>query len=398
MSMPHRCLHVVQISFFNDPARRPPVELLVAWPTLVNVAEAAVRAGVRVSVAQASTHSEHVTSNGVAYYFLPFGRAPSGTSDRTAFRELLLELAPDVFHVHGMAFSEDVIYLHELAPAVPIVLQDHADGLPRFWRRTSWRRGVSVADGLSFCSVEQARPFIAAGLISPLTQHYAIPESTCRFTPGDLQEARRLTGIEGAPAVLWVGHLDVNKDPLTVLAGISAASRALPHLQLFCCFGKAPLLHEVQGRVAKDPALRGRVHLLGQVPHERVEQLMRAADIFVSGSHRESTGYSLIEAMACGLSPVVTDIPSFRSLTGGGRVGALWRCGDAHTLRDALLSVAARVSPEARTQARMHFIRELSLEALGSKLASMYNDLVERKRAQSGRSALVPDDSMIGTS
>jgi glycosyltransferase involved in cell wall biosynthesis len=189
--------------------------------------------------------------------------------------------------------------------------------------------------------------------------------------------------------VLWVGHLDANKDPLTVLEGISAALRELPQLQLFCCFGSAPLLDEVRNRIAADPLLRARAHLLGRVPHERVEQLMRAADIFVAGSHREGSGYSLIEALACGLSPVVTDIPSFRSLTADARVGALWRCGHAPSLCEALLSVAARVSPQLRTQVRAHFERELSFEALGSKLAAMYQAVIERERAQSGRGAEV---------
>ena len=41
----------------------------------------------------------------------------------------------------------------------------------------------------------------------------------------------------------------------------------------------------------------------------RVEELMRAADIFTLGSHREGSGYALTEALACGLPPVVTDIP-----------------------------------------------------------------------------------------
>jgi glycosyltransferase involved in cell wall biosynthesis len=385
--MARRSMHVLQISFFNDPAGRQPAELLVAWPTLVDVAEAAGRAGVRVSVIQASSHSEQLTLNGVNYHFLPFGRAPSTRADRTAFRELLRMLAPDIFHVHGLGFPRNVLSLHALAPAVPIVLQDHADRPPPFWRRLTWRRCLSVAAGVSFCAADQAQPFIDAGLVSPPTQCYTIPESTCRFTRSDQQEARRITGIGGVPAVLWVGHLDANKDPLTVLEGISAAARVLPQLRLFCCFSSAPLLHQVQDRIATDPVLRDRVQLLGRVPHERIEQLMRAADIFVAGSHREGSGYSLIEALACGLSPVVTDIPSFRSLTGDGRVGALWRCGDAHSLCEALLSVAARQNSEARAQVCAHFERELSFEALGSKLAAMYDDLLERKRAQSARRA-----------
>ena len=107
-----------------------------------------------------------------------------------------------------------------------------------------------------------------AGLIRSETQLYEIPESTSRFVPGDREEARRITGIGGDPAVLWVGHLNSNKDPLTVLQGISAAARDLPGLQLYCCFGVAPLLREVQDRIAADLELRERVHLLGRVPHE----------------------------------------------------------------------------------------------------------------------------------
>ena len=41
-----------------------------------------------------------------------------------------------------------------------------------------------------------------------------------------------------------------------------------------------------------------------------------AADVFVSGSHSEGSGYALIEAMSAGVVPVVTDIPSFRAIAG----------------------------------------------------------------------------------
>jgi glycosyltransferase involved in cell wall biosynthesis len=154
----------------------------------------------------------------------------------------------------------------------------------------------------------------------------------------------------------------------------------LPDLQVYCCFGTAPLLHAVQRRIALDPLLRGRVHLLGRVPHDRIEQLMRAADFFVLGSHREGSGYSLIEALACGLPPVVTDIPSFRSLTGDGIVGALWQCGDPRELCQALLSLASKPQPTIREAVRAHFDAELSCTALGRKLHAMYQDLLQRQQ------------------
>jgi glycosyltransferase involved in cell wall biosynthesis len=395
--MSRQPLHVVQISFFSDPARRFPVDLLREWPTLSAVAEAASRAGVRVSVVQASHHAQRLTRDSVDYYFLPIDEV-SGSSAGTPLADLLPGLAADVFHVHGLGFPSHVLLLSALAPGVPMILQDHADRVPRLWRRALWRRGLAAAKGVSFCSVAQAQPFIDAGLIRTDTQLYSIPESTSRFTPGDREVARRATRLAGAPAILWVGHLDDNKDPLTVLEGISDATRALPGLQLFCCFGAAPLMRDVRARVATDHALRSRVHLLGSVPHTTIEQLMRAADLFVLGSHRESTGYSLIEALSCGLPPVVTDIPSFRSLTGEGAVGALWQCGDARSLCDALLSVAARANSQARSEARAHFERELSPDALGSKLAAMYQDVLERKQGPQGVEAWTPPNAAAGTS
>ncbi len=383
--------HVAQISFFSDPEDRAPARLLDAWPTLVDIAEAVCRSEHRVSVIQASTHSEHLVRNRVDYYFLPFGNGLPAFRAKDGLCELLDELAPDVLHVHGLGFPRDVLTLAALAPGVPIILQDHASHPPRLWRRASWRRGMSAAAGIAFCSLEQARPFANAGLVHPDTAIYEIPESTSRFTPGDKEQARRELEVGGDPLVLWVGHLDENKDPLTVLDGISAAARTLPDLQLWCCFGKAPLLHEVRNRIAADAALRSRVHLVGHVSHERVEQLMRAADLFVLGSHREGSGYSLIEALACGLPPVVTDIPSFRSLTAAGTVGKLWPCGDSHALCEALRSIAVRVDLGMRAAVRAHFERELSFDALGSKLATMYVDVLERKRGNATSMAAAPN-------
>jgi glycosyltransferase involved in cell wall biosynthesis len=100
--------------------------------------------------------------------------------------------------------------------------------------------------------------------------------------------------------------------------------------------------------------------------------LMHAADLFVLGSHREGGNTSLIEALATGLPPVVTDISSSRSLLGHGAAGFLWRPGDARSLGDALVRAAAAIGPETRARARAHFDSHLSSSALGRELAAAY--------------------------
>ena len=376
-------MHVAQISFFNDPQGRAPERLLEAWPSLVDVAEAASTANVRVSVLQASIHTHSFTQRDVDYHFLPFGRAPGAEAHRKDLEQLLHALGADVFHVHGLSFVHDVARLAELRPATPILLQDHADRVPPFWRRGRWRAALARSTAVSFCARAQAEPFKRARLIPSHARILQIPESTSRFTPGDRARARRLTALQGNPAVLWVGHLDENKDPLTVLDGLSAAMHSLPDLQLHCCFGTAPLLHEVEERIARDRLLRPRVHLLGRVTHERVEELMRAADLFVLGSHREGSGYSLIEALACGLPPLVTDIPSFRALTAGS-VGRLWPPGEAAGLTEALYGIVPELGAPMRAAVRAHFDRELSSAALGAKLATAYGGLIQAPAETTG--------------
>jgi glycosyltransferase involved in cell wall biosynthesis len=377
-------LHVAQIGFHIDPQGREPARLMEDWPTLIDVAEAAERAGTRVSVVQACSRTETLHRNGVSYHFFAADPRALTAACASGFGPLIRSLKADVFHVHGLCFPADAQILADIAPGVPILLQDHASRPPpiwRQWRRRAWRRGFAVASAISFCATEQSQPFAAAGLLGERTEIYEIPESSSRFTPGDQMEARERTHLTGDPCLLWVGHLDTNKDPLTVLAGISAAARELPRLRLYCCFANAPLLGAVQRRIATDAQLRDRVHLLGRLPHQRIELLMRAADIFVLGSHREGSGYSLIEALACGLPPVVTDIPSFRSLTGTGSVGKLWPCDDPRALCQALLSISRSANSQMRATVRAHFEHGLSFRALGVKLMTVYADVLMRKRS-----------------
>lgn len=378
-------MRIAQIGFHRDRRDRSPEALLDAWPTLVDVAESATAAGTRVSVIQSSGHTCHISRNGVDYHFLPLGGGCLRRRQPAALAALLAQIAPDVLHVHGLGFPREVLLLDDAASGVPILLQDHANRPPRWWRRPVWERCGRRIAGVAFCAREQARPFMEAGVLARDAAVYEIPEATSRFGPGDAAAARAAAGVSGEPLLLWVGHLDANKDPLTVLEGVAHAARALPGLELWCCYGKTRLLRQVRRRLRSDPLLERRTHLLGEVSHARVEQLMRAADVLVCGSHREGSGYALIEALACGLAPVVTDIPSFRALTGAGAVGRLWQPGDAASLCAALLAHMRQYGPRSRAAVRAHFERELSFAALGRKLAAVYEDVMEARSARARR-------------
>ena len=371
-------MHVAQLNFLPAPEGLANVEVLERWHSLADIAEAAASAGTRVSVIQAAAREELITRNGIDYHFVDIRGLEVATNRGRRFASLLIDIKADVLHGHSLGFAEDAFAISQCLPQLPIILQDHADRPPRWWRRPPWRRWYAAMAGVAFTAPELARPFTRAGLFGPHTRHFAIPESSSRFSMGSRADARAQTGLRGDPCVLWVGHLNPGKDPLSVLDGVSLAAQRLPGLQLWCAFGNAPLLGEVQARIARDSQLSGRVHLLGKVAHAQVEVLMRAADLFVSGSLAESCGYAVLEALACGVTPVVTDIPSFRALIGGSRVGHLWPCGDAAQLAEALVAAAAsRPSP---TQVRAHFDAVLSFGAVGRQWADAYAQVHDDQR------------------
>ena len=369
-------LHVAQINFLSAPADLAAVDVLQQWRSLVDIAEAVASSGTRVSVIQLAWHTQHLARDGVDYYFVDMRGADDLAARSERLAEVISDIGASVLHVHGLGFAENTFALSQRLPPLPILIQDHADRPPRWWRRAQWRRWSAVASGVVFTSPELAWPFTAAGVFGSQTHLFAIPESSSRFTPGSSIDARAQTGLHGVPCVLSVGHLNPGKDPLTLLEGVARASRQLPGLQLWFAFATAPLLAEVRARIDGDPRLVGRVHLLGKLPHAQIESLMCAADLFVSGSLAESCGYAALEAMACGVTPVLTDIPSFRALTRGGHVGKLWRCGDAEGLSAALVSAAT--SPLSTAAVRAHFDAILSFTAVGRQWAQAYAQVLER--------------------
>ena len=286
-------------------------------------------------------------------------------------------LSPDVVHVHGFGFPVATWQLRRALPSVPILVQDHASSPPAGLRRVLWRWAYAGCDAAAFATREQVREFVSAGVISKRMPVFEVLEGSSRFTPGDRTQARRFTGIFGDPCILWTGHLNANKDPLVALDAFEQAAPSLPDARLWCCFGEAPLREQVERRIAESPVLRERVVLLGSRSLDEMERYFRAADLFVQMSHREGCSYSTIEALSCGVAPLVSDIPSTRRIVGD--AGALVPVGDARALAAAILDWAARDPEQRRAAARARFEEALSFDVIGRDLRNAYDTLAHRR-------------------
>lgn len=368
-------MHVIHVGPYADRLRRDPAALMSAWPALLEVPAAVHRGGARVSVVQAAAANAHVKQDGVDYHFVAVRDTHSGA---LRLARAVRTLEPDAVHLHGLRFPLHVHALRRALPHVAIVAQDHADRPPAGLRAWLERPLMAGVDAVVFTSHDQALPFLRSGVLPRRVSVIAAPESSSSFTAGDVRAARTAAGIDGDPCVVWVGRLHEVKDPLTALDAFRVALGALPRARLWCAFDDAPLMEPVQAFLRLHPELLAAVTLLGRLPHSGVEQLLRGADIFLASSRRESTGFALLEALACGATPVVSDIPAFRALTDDGRLGALFPVGDAGAASRALIRVANALP--RRDAVRAHFDTHLSATALGQRLGAAYVEAIARRR------------------
>ena len=381
-------LRIVQANAVFDPLAKTPHALLDMYRTLTEWSDAMRAAGAQVSVVQRFHTASTVERDGVTYEFTKDSQPPwlSTTAVPEPFIAAIARQSADVVHVNGLIFPQLVAGIRRAAGHhTAIVVQHHGgefpirgSGLVGLWQRMKWRGGLSAADAISFTAREQAESWRDAEVLGD-QRIFEIVESGTTLRQVNRDRARSAIDITGSPLILWVGRLTTNKDPLTVLDGLEQAIPALPGARVVMLFGDDTLIVPVDDRVRDSVVLRDRVTLAGRIAHDEMPNYYAAADVFVSGSQSEGSGYALIEAMSAGVVPVVTDIPSFRVIADD--CGARWPAGDARAFADALRTVCAGNLHEQRARVADHYDRVLRWDAIARHTIDEYQALVDSKRS-----------------
>lgn len=203
-----------------------------------------------------------------------------------------------------------------------------------------------------------------------------------RFVPRDA--AQRCSALEQfAPAGTClfgsVMRLEAVKNPLAVVeayaASCAAAGPAAARLRLIVV-GGGPLEAAVRERV-RQLGIDSSCWITGA--RDDVAELMQSMDVFVLASLNEGISNTILEAMACGLPVVATDVGGNRELVSPGQTGQLVPSGDAAALQQALSRYAsdpglarthgaagrALVERKFGIDAMIDRYRDLYLESLG---------------------------------
>jgi glycosyltransferase involved in cell wall biosynthesis len=308
-----------------------------------------------------------VQKDGISYHFFKsrnrFWYIPFTT------HRFVRQQKPDVVLVEGFVFPLQVLFLRlALGRKCVIIAQHHAELPFKSIKRFFQKLADSAINAYIFTSAGNAKPWLEADIIRDAAKCHEVLSASTAFRHLDKQASMKKLGLSGDYNFLWVGLLNSRKNPLTVLDAFEKYGAINPMARLYMIYQANDLLPEVASRLAGSNFLKNSVHLIGRVPHEELPVWFSATDFYISGSHREGSGYALVEAISCGCLPVVTDIPSFRKITNEGKLGSLFPPGNAEALFEVLCRLPAPPRKELSKELVRYAETTLSFEAISNQL------------------------------
>lgn len=256
--------------------------------------------------------------------------------------KFLRKIQPDLVHLH--------VHHHY---SLPMILS----GFP--FMLTSWGNEVLqlpranwILKTLARCAGMNARKITAdARCVKKIWTELGISENrieiiffgvdTTAFNPNvNGQDVRKKLGI-GKNDIVVISTRAFYEDPPY---NVECLIRAIPLVLKrygnikFIIKGTGPLENHLKS-LTRELDVSRCVRFAGLVPHYEVAQYLNAADIYVSTCYIDSTSVSLLEAMACGLPPIVTDIPGNREWIENGVNGFLFPSKNPKVLAEKIVEL-----------------------------------------------------------
>jgi glycosyltransferase involved in cell wall biosynthesis len=261
---------------------------------------------------------------------------------------------------------------------------------PLFWvyEETFGRALARVAD--RNCLVSRAHgetvSYLRSGMRRRPDRFVELPNGVDleRFAPGPRDDALRdRLGIpRDATVILFVAALD-RAHHFKRLDLVLDAMQRLPSSVHLLVVGGGELLDDLRAGAGE------RVHFAGPQPHNRLPEFMRAGDLLALPSDPpESFGLVQIEAMACGLPVVTSDLPGPASVVVAGETGLVARRGDAADLAEklgALVALPAGERAQMGAAARELCERRYGWTAVVDRLEAVYADAVAARNRNNRR-------------
>ncbi|HEY1984032.1 MAG TPA: glycosyltransferase [Terracidiphilus sp.] len=292
------------------------------------------------------------------------------------FRHWLVNERPDLVHAHLPHAVWMARWSCLLTPVPAQVDTIHTSDIGSLGRRIGYRLSSRLPARVCAVSQDVAKAYSSAGMVSSSTLtvlpngidlNYWRPETTVRIS------MRKQLGFADEFVWLAAGRLEPVKDYPTLLSAMTE----LPD-QVHLLVAGAGSMNGQLRRFVDEAGLQKRVRFLDF--QSDVRPYMRAADAFVLSSRWEGLPGCLMEAGACSLPMVATDVAGTREIIDSGRTGFLVAPESPCALRQGMRRTM-EMRPEDRTamgtRARQWMVEHYALPSVLDRWETLYRDLLD---------------------
>jgi len=292
-------------------------------------------------------------------------------------RRLIKKLDPDIVHAHYATSSG----LTALACGFhPVVVTVHGSDLTvgiksRIWR-SLLRKIFEYSDCVNTVSEDLQRMVLSLGIGPDKIETFTLGIDTEKFAFVERPKIEQSRVLR----LVCTRRLEPVFDHRTIVQALALLKKNGIRFDM-SFVGDGSMLDELKRQV-EDAGLDDRVSFMGRVHNDSLPEVLGRHDVYLSASLWDGTSLSLLEAMAVGLFPVVSDIKANSAWLRHNVDGLLHKVGDADDLATNILRLCNR--PQllaAATEANRKRVVESGDRKTNMKhLERIYEGLIQRQR------------------
>lgn len=318
--------------------------------------------------------SREAEARGLPVRTLPFG----GEVDLAfpwRFRRLLMEVRPDLVHLHSRRGADTLGWLGARLAGVPTVLSRRVDNrepapVARFKYRR-YRRVIAISEEIRRVLLSEGVP---PGRV--VTVRSAVDPSAVIRHCGDREAFLEEMGLPTEARVAGMAaQLIRRKGHHVLLEAVPAVLDSVPQAR-FLLFGRGPLEDELRAEIAQR-GLDEVVRLVGF--RQDLPRLLPCLDLLVHPAFKEGLGVALLEAGAAGIPVVGARAGGIPEVVVDGRTGRLVPPGDSQALASALIELLSNPERcrEMGREARRFVEEERSVDAMVEGNLALYRQVLQ---------------------
>jgi glycosyltransferase involved in cell wall biosynthesis len=301
---------------------------------------------------------------------------------RAGLRRAVEEVAPDVLHAHYLVEHGLYATVAGFRPYVvsawgsDVLMEAAGSPLNRAIARFVLRRADLATANNRYLAREMV---LKLGIERASVQHIVLGASRFFLERPDGSINARPPEPGRAPTVISTRSLDSPLYNVDVIVRAMARVRArLPAARLAVA-GEGRLRPQLEALVGR-LGLADAVRFVGLLPQEAFRDALAEAELFVSVPSSDATSVALLQAMAVGCFPIVSDLPSQQELVEHGAGGLRVPVRDAEALADAIVrALEDRELRRAAVERNRRLVEEYGLlETNMAKMEAWYYRLAGR--------------------